>query len=177
MNSFVAIDFETANQQRDSACAVGLARVSKGKFEAARSYLIRPPTSRFEFTHIHGLRWEDVCDAPTFGELWPTLLPRFDEVEFVAAHNARFDGSVLRACCAMYGIRPPALPFTCTVELARSQWSIYPTGLPNVCRRLRISLRHHDPGSDAEACARIVLAAQAAGWQAPMFSEPGEPPG
>lgn len=75
----------------------------------------------------------------------------------------------------MYGIRVPALPFTCTVELARSQWSIYPTGLPNVCRRLRIPLRHHDHGSDAEACARIVLAAQAAGWQAPMSSESGKP--
>ena len=34
---------------------------------AIRSFLIRPPTAHFSFTEIHGLRWEDVRDAPTFG--------------------------------------------------------------------------------------------------------------
>lgn len=165
MHSFVAIDFETANAERVSACAVGLATGGKGKIEVVRSYLIQPPSSRFDFTDIHGLRWEDVLHAPTFGELWPTLLPWFEDATFIVAHNAPFDSSVLQACCAMYGICVPRLPFTCTVELARSQWAIYPTKLPDVCRRLGVPLRHHDPGSDAEACARIVLAAEAEGWQ------------
>ena len=165
MNSFVAIDFETANQRKVSACAVGLATGRNGKIEVVRSFLIRPPETRFEFTGIHGLRWKDVRDAPTFGELWPTLLAWINDAEFIAAHNASFDRRVLHACCAMSGIRVPKLPFTCTVELARSQWGIYPTRLPDVCRRLGIPLRHHDPGSDAEACARIVLAAEAEGWQ------------
>ena len=165
MSSFVAIDFETANNRWNSACAVGLTKGSNGKIAAARSFLIRPPTSRFELTHIHGLCWEDVRNAPTFGDLWPTLHPWFEDAEFIAAHSARFDRRVLLACCATYGIRAPRLPFTCTVELARWQWGVYPTRLPNVCRRLGISLRHHDPGSDAEACARIVIAAEAEGWQ------------
>ena len=163
MNSFVAIDFETANSERVSACAVGLARGGKGGIEVVRSFLIRPPASQFVFTGIHGLSWEDVRGAPTFGELWPTLHAWIDNAEFIAAHNAPFDRSVLQACCAMYGIRVPRLPFTCTVQLARSQWGIYPTRLPDVCRRLRIPLRHHDAGSDAEACARIVLAAKVEG--------------
>ena len=170
MSSFVAIDFETANQGKSSACAVGLAKAGEGIIEVARSFLVRPPTSRFEFTHIHGLRWKDVRDKPTFGELWPTLRPLFDGAEFIAAHNARFDRNVLLACCAAYGIRVPRLPFKCTVELARRQWGIYPTRLPNVCRRLGIALDHHDPGSDAEACAQIVIAAQATGWQGSMSS-------
>ena len=50
-------------------------------------------------------------------------------------------------------------------QLARSQWGIYPTRLPDVCRWLRIPLLHHDSGADAEACARIVLAAEAEGWR------------
>ena len=29
-----------------------------------------------------------------------------------------------------------------------------------ICTRLGIPLKHHDPGSDAEACARIVIAAR-----------------
>ncbi len=165
MNSFVAIDFETANHQRVSACAVGLATGRNGRIEVVRSFLIRPPASQFVFTGIHGLRWEDVRDAPTFGELWPTLHAWIDNAEFIAAHNAPFDRSVLQACCAMYGIRVPQVPFTCTVQMARSLWGIYPTRLPDVCRRLRIPLRHHDAGSDAEACARIVLDAKVEGWQ------------
>ena len=164
MSSFVAIDFETANHDRDSACAVGLAAGRGSRIVQAQSFLIRPPSPEFVFSGIHGLRWEDVCNAPTFGQLWPTLLAWIDNVEFIAAHNAPFDQAVLQACCATYGIPAPRKPFACTVELARAQWGIYPTKLSDVCRRLRIPLRHHDSGSDAEACARIVLAAKANGW-------------
>ena len=168
MSSFVAIDFETADHQRVSACAVGLATGRNGRIEVVRSFLIRPPASRFVFTEIHGLRWEDVRHASTFGELWPTLLAWIDDAEFIATHYAPFDRSVLQACCALYGIRVPRLPFICTVQLARSQWGIHPTRLPDVCRQLSIPLRHHDPGCDAEACARVVLAAEAEGWQMRM---------
>ena len=164
MSTFVAIDFETATTRRDSACAVGLAAGCNGRVVLARTYLVRPPTAQFTFTDLHGLDWEDVHDAPTFAELWPTLRAWIDDAAFVAAHNAPFDRSVLHACCARYRLRLTRTPFTCTVQLARAQWGIRPTKLPDVCRRLRIPLRHHDAGADALACARIVLAAQADGW-------------
>ena len=164
MSTFVAIDFETATTRRDSACAVGLAAGCDGRVILTRTYLIRPPTAQFTFTDLHGLDWEDVHDAPTFAELWPTLRAWIDAAAFVAAHNAPFDRSVLHACCARYRLRPTRTPFTCTVQLARTQWGIRPTKLPDVCRRLRIPLRHHDAGADALACARIVLAAEADGW-------------
>ena len=125
MTTFVAIDFETANHRRDSACAVGLATGCNGRIVASRTYTIRPPTPQFSFTGIHGVRWEDVRDAPTFGDLWPTLRGWIDNVEFLAAHNASFDRSVLLACCARYRLRAPRTPFTCTVQLARAQWGIY----------------------------------------------------
>ena len=168
MTTFVAIDFETATHRRDSACAVGLAAGCNGRVVLARTYLIRPPTAKCTFTDLHGLDWEDVRDAPTFGDLWPTLRAWIDDAEFLAAHNAAFDRSVLLACCAKYRLRAPRIPFLCTVQLARAQWGIRPTKLPDVCRQLRILLRHHDAGSDAEACARIVRAAQADGWRPGM---------
>ena len=164
MSTFVAIDFEIATTRRDSACAVGLAAGCDGRVILTRTYLIRPPTAQFTFTDLHGLDWEDVHDAPTFAELWPTLRAWIDAAAFVAAHNAPFDRSVLHACCARYRLRPTRTPFTCTVQLARTQWGIRPTKLPDVCRRLRIPLSHHDAGADALACARIVLAAEADGW-------------
>ena len=165
MSSFVAIDFETANGDGDSACAVAVVACRDGRLAGSWSSPIRPPTSLFTFTHIHNLAWEDVREAPSFSEIWPELDRWLRGADFVAAHNAPFDRGVLAACCRRYGLPPPAVPFQCTVQLARRQWNIRPTKLPDVCRRLGIPLRHHDPASDAEACARIVLAAEAAGWR------------
>jgi DNA polymerase III subunit epsilon len=159
-SSFLAIDFETANPYRDSACSIGLVRVEQGRIARTAVHLIRPPQSHFMFTHIHGITWKDVESSPTFKELWPEIRPLFEDVEFVAAHNASFDSSVLRACCRTYEIAMPPLPFTCTVKLARQQWNLYPTKLPDVARHLNLELRHHEALSDALACAQIVLAAQ-----------------
>jgi DNA polymerase-3 subunit epsilon len=83
----------------------------------------------------------------------------FDGVDFIAAHNAPFDRNVLRACCEAHGIEPPRQRFACTMKLARKVWGIYPTKLPDVCDELGIDLDHHEALSDAEACARIVIAA------------------
>lgn len=156
---FAAIDFETADNGRDSACAVAIVRVEDGVVVERAAHLVRPPRSAFLFTHIHGIAWRDVRTAPTFADLWPRLRPLLDGVDFLAAHNAPFDRSVLQACCAAAAVRPPSAPFLCTVQVARRTWDIRPTRLPDVCARLGIPLRHHDAASDAEACARIVIAA------------------
>lgn len=163
MTRFLAIDFETADTQPDSACSIGLVRVEDGVIVEEACHLIRPPRSRMMFTHIHGLRWDDVASAPTFGELWPKIAPLFEGIDFLVAHNAPFDRGVLRACCTAAGIAMPAPDFRCTVRLARDTWQIYPTNLPAVCRALEIDLRHHEALSDARACAKIVLRSLAAG--------------
>jgi len=106
-----------------------------------------------------------VKDAPRFDAVWAGIARELEGVAFLAAHNAPFDKGVLGACCASYGLRGPAQPFVCTVRLARAQWDIRPTKLPDVCRHLNIDLRHHQADSDAEACARVVIAAQQAGWR------------
>ena len=156
--TFAAIDFETADCDPDSACAVAVVRVVGAQIVKRVRYLIRPPRRHFLFSHIHDITSADVADSPSFHELWPSLSKELDGVDFLAAHNASFDQSVLIACCDRARIRPPRHPFRCTVAMARSVWSIYPTSLPDVCRRLGITLHHHDPLSDAEACARIVIA-------------------
>ena len=161
--AFAAIDFETADYGRDSACAVAVVRVEGLAIVDRASYYIRPPRRQFMFSYLHGISWSDVVDAPTFRQLWPSLRMKLDGVEFLAAHNASFDRAVLHTCCARARLNTPAHAFQCTVRLARTVWNIYPTTLPDVCRRLHIPLRHHDAASDAEACARIVIAALEAG--------------
>jgi len=174
MSVFVAIDFETADQGRDSACSVGLVRVEHGVITRKEVQLIRPPRleggdlfspapAEFMFTYIHGIKPEQVLDAPTFGQAWPKLAPILKGAEFMAAHNAPFDSGVLNACCEAAGLPKPAHRFVCTVRLARSTWSIYPTKLNNVCQHLNIQLNHHEALSDALACAQIVIAAEKKG--------------
>ena len=155
---FVALDFETADYGRDSACAVGLIRVEGDRIVDRVTRLIRPPRRRFVFTALHGIAWEDVAGEPPFAGVWADLEPFLDGAQFLVAHHAPFDRGVLRACCADAGLAPPDLPFACTVRWARRTFDLRPANLPAVCRYLCIALRHHDPGSDAEACARIMVA-------------------
>jgi DNA polymerase-3 subunit epsilon len=158
--NFVAIDFETADHGADSACAVGLVRVAGGDVVSKVSRLVRPPRQWIRFTYIHGIEWRHVADQPSFGQLWPELAPVLDGAEYLVAHNASFDRGVLRSCCAAAGLEMPPLPFVCSMQLARKTWGVRPTKLPDVCRFLGIPLNHHDALSDAEAAARIVLAAR-----------------
>jgi DNA polymerase-3 subunit epsilon len=158
--NFVAIDFETADYGSDSACAVALVRVAGLEIVERRVQLLRPPRRHFHFTYIHGITWDHVADCPTFAEAWPELAGMLEGADQLAAHNASFDRGVLHTCCQSAGQLPPKLPFICTMQLARRTWGIYPTKLSDVCRRLGLPLRHHDPASDAEACARIVIAAR-----------------
>ena len=167
MSKFVAIDFETANNSRASACSVGLVTVESGQITSEQVFLIKPPTRQFLFTDIHGLTWNDVKNEPTFDELWLTLDGIFAGAEYLVAHNAPFDKGVLNKCCEEYDIQAPSLPFMCTVRLARSQWGINPTKLNNVCDALDIPLNHHEALSDARASAKIVMIAESEGWEYP----------
>ena len=165
--TFAAIDFETANYGRDSACAVGVAIVRDGSLVQSVHRLIRPPSSRFAFTWLHGIDWEQVADAPPFGTVWEEIEPLLEGVDLLAAHNAKFDRGVLAACVRRHGLPDPGRRFVCSMGVARKVWNLYPTTLSDVCARLDIPLNHHDALSDAEACARILIAASADGWRPP----------
>jgi len=157
MSKFTAIDFETADQKRDSACAVGLVRVEDGKIVNTAYRLIRPPRPDIIFTYIHGIEWEHVEGEPPFAEVWPELAAFFEGIDFITAHNAPFDKGVLNACCAAAGLLPPPLPFICTVKLAKQELCLKPATLAHVCHHLSIPLNHHNALSDAEACAKIMI--------------------
>ncbi len=163
MQPFVALDFETADSGRDSACAVAAVRVERNQIVRRFSKLIRPPRKVFTTSHIHGITWEDVAGAPTFQQVWPDLKKEFEGAAFIAAHYAPFDKGVLRKCCERARRKLPEQDFVCTVKIAREAWGIRPTKLDMVCRRLQIPLNHHEALSDAEACARIVIAANREG--------------
>lgn len=159
----VALDFETANERRDSACAVGLAWIADGRVVRRESHLIRPPEMRFSPGNIrvHGILPADVANRPGFAEVMAPFLPDLTG-GVILAHNATFDIGVLRAGLGRAGLPVPDLSYLCTVQVARR---VFPApegcGLGKVARRLGITFEHHDAGEDAYACARIALAAMA----------------
>ena len=148
---------------RDSACALSVVIVEHERVVETWTSLIRPPRKEFCFTYLHGISWSQVKDKPVFGELWPAVAKLLDQVDFLAAHNASFDRSVLRACCASAGHEETKIPFLCTVKLARATWDLFPTKLSDVAKYLQIPLKHHDAASDAFACAQILIKAREKG--------------
>jgi DNA polymerase-3 subunit epsilon len=161
--TFVAIDFETADSGADSACALGLVTVTGGQIVKKQHWLIRPPRSMFLFTYIHGITWEMVKDKPTFKDVWPEVEKTLNGADYLVAHNASFDKRVLEACVSAAGHTPKERRFVCTVQVARKTWQLKPAKLNNCCDFLGIELNHHEALSDAEACARILIAAQKSG--------------
>jgi len=101
-----------------------------------------------------------VQHAPSFCEVWGEVQGLLAGAHFLVSHNAAFDSRVLATGCSQAAIKPPSLPHLCTVRLSRRVLRARPARLASVCATLGIPLRHHDPLSDAEACARIMLAVQ-----------------
>ena len=153
----VALDFETSGYAAHSACAVGLCRIEDGVVTDSFYSLIRPPSSRVLFTHVHGLTWPMLKDAPTFTEVWPQLVAFMEGSHALLAHNAGFDRRVLHASCQALELVQPQLPFLCTLKGARRSLPLASRALDSVCGYFGIPLDHHHAGSDARACAEIYL--------------------
>lgn len=160
----VAIDFETADEQPDSACSVALVCIEGGKVTGVWSSLICPPrTPAARNVAVNGLGWDTLRQHPPFKVVGRQVLELLGDAEAIVAHNADFDRRVMEASCRAAGIEPPALPWHCTVALARKAWPALDNHkLPTVCSHLGIALKHHDAESDAQAAARIYLAAKLA---------------
>ena len=162
---FVAIDFETANRHRGSACSVGLIRVRDGRIVKERHWLMRPPLSlgggQFEARNItiHGITYPMVAQQPTFQQWHPHLVAGLAD-DLLVAHNAAFDSDVLRKASAAVSLDSPGNPWLCTVTTCRSELPGLPGyKLPEVTAALGLPpFDHHDALADARASARVLIA-------------------
>lgn len=158
---FTAIDFETANGSPASACAVGLVKVADGRVVARAGWRIRPPAGHDAFepfnVGLHGISRESVARADS----WPEQLPRllaFVGDDPLVAHNAPFDVGVLAAASLATGCALPDLDYVCSLRIARRAYELPSYRLPVAAEAAGYAgLEHHDPVSDAGACAAIVI--------------------
>jgi DNA polymerase III subunit epsilon len=157
--SFVAIDFETANEQKSSPCSIGIAVVKNGVISETKVWLIRPIDMRFASANImiHGIQPHHVVNCPEFPHIWESVRSYIED-RVVVAHYAPFDISVLKSTLALYNLLLPSLTHHCSCAISRKVWPHLPNHkLNTVTSHLNIPLNHHEAESDAIACARIML--------------------
>ena len=158
MERYIAFDVETPNRLNHRMSAIGISVLEDGQIVDAFYSLVDPETDFDPFnTWLTGIDADAVRDAPTFPELWPRIRPLLDS-GVLAAHNAPFDLGVLRRCLRDYEIEwKPSARYLCTVQMGRRLLPGMSHKLDALCEHFAIELDHHHAGSDASACAQILL--------------------
>lgn len=157
--NFTAIDFETANGFRGSACSIGMAKIRDGKTIDTYYQLLKPPAGfdRFDPRNvgIHGITDDQVATAPRFGEAMPEIL-EFIADDAVLAHNAGFDIGVIESGMEVSELPVPQMHYACSLRLSRKVYDIASHALPKSAAEAGFVLEsHHNALADAQACAAI----------------------
>lgn len=161
MNTFAAIDFETATGAMESACAVGIVTVTNGEITDEYYSLIQPPENQYwrGNIQIHGITPDMTESLPGFHAIYPEVRKRL-QGQTVVAHNEQFDRHVLQRVMRMYGLDYDELllpeRWECTCRIYRSL-GFKPANLSACCEREGIALKHHEALSDARGCAQLYL--------------------
>lgn len=154
---YIAIDFETANNNRISACALGLAFIKDNSFvHEEKHYIIPPKGEKFLASHsqIHGIYEDDIEFAQNFEELWNTELFKYFNNNLIIFHNASMDLSVLKNLFNYYDIKSFDIDYLDTMKLAELTGN--PRKLTELSQKFDVEItNHHDPLDDAIVCADI----------------------
>nr|DAH53904.1 MAG TPA: DNA polymerase III subunit alpha [Caudoviricetes sp.] len=161
-DTITVIDFETASSAYYSACAIGIALIKGKELVEKQGFLIQPPDNYYDQENIaiHGITPEKTQQAPTFPVIWEKISHLFQNT-YVAAHNANFDMSVLKATLNYYDLEQPDFQYIDT--LGFSGYHI-PHGT-NIGKSLEARceyydiplLYHHNAVCDAEAAAKLMI--------------------
>ncbi|CAN5399086.1 exonuclease domain-containing protein [soil metagenome] len=158
---FITIDFETATADRDSPCEIGLTFVNNRQIVETKSWLIKPRYSDFDHFNmmLHGIQPKHVVNEPEFNILWKEILPLIEN-QFLIAHNASFDLSVLRKTLDSYKLPYPTLNYSCSYIFSKKVWQgLTAYDLKTLCKFNNIDLHHHRAGPDSKATALLTLKA------------------
>ena len=156
---FAVIDFETANSERSSACAIGYAIVKDGKIVDSGSEYIKPEPFEFDGFNVmlHGIDEEMTENADNIVDVWNKIKDKFKDM-IIIAHNAAFDMSVLRKGFDCFETDYPEFEYACSCKIASKVLpGMINYKLSTLSDYFNISLDHHNPLSDAESTAQIMI--------------------
>jgi DNA polymerase III subunit epsilon len=159
MKNFIAIDFETGNPKRVSACALGYAKVLNGEIVETNGYLIKPVGGHASFqTKIHGIKEEDTEGKPDFCELFEDIR---DVFSLPLIGHSLFDKQVLNALSNHFNLDLKfdytdscSVAKICLPELKNHK-------LKTLAKHFELTpFKHHDAAEDSRVCADIFLKLQ-----------------
>jgi DNA polymerase III epsilon subunit-like protein len=166
---FVALDVETANNDRGSICQIGIACVCPDNSIVTWKTYIDPQVQMWRFTDLHGISAQTVAGAPVFAEVMAVL--RGALTGLAVYQHSSFDCSAITAACQHAGLAPPHWDWQDSVQIARHAWPELRNngghGLANLKAVLSLNFDHHDAGEDARAAAQVVLMAEQVGQGSP----------
>lgn len=176
--NYIAIDFETANYFKNSACSVGLVRFIDGKETDSCYSLIHPAKMYFipEWTEtIHHISYDDVRDKPYFPEVWDTIVMPFinktPNIPLVAHNGNMFDMPVIRNCCEYFGMNTPNLKYFDSLIIAKKTWpELDSHRLTALGEYFKIDYLAHDALEDSRTCGQIINKA-AEKWEVNSLTE------
>ena len=157
---FIALDFETATRERDSACAVAVAAIEGGRVTDVERWLVQPPGNEYEGFNIsiHGITPETTASSGVMADVWPEV-ERWIAGRALVMHYAPFDLSVLRHSLQTGGVGWPELTYYCTCALARHAWpGRLSYRLPDLASECGLVFQHHEPGADAATAGELAIA-------------------
>lgn len=156
---YVAIDFQTANRLRSSACSIALVSVKDGKIVDTFYSLIRPDILHFDKENIalHGITEDMVKGKPYFYELWPLIKEKIKGKTLVA-HYAKFDMEVLADTLESNDIPFPSCQVLCTCVLSQAMFPELPHHrLQDVTEKIGFNLeQRYNAMANARACVAIM---------------------
>lgn len=154
-----SIDVETPNTNNDAICSIGIVVIDENGIADKKYYLINPETDfDYQCIQIHGITEDDVCDAPTFPEVWDEIKDYFCGY-LLTGHNFTFDLSCIKKALDRYQIEAAPVYYIDTLTLSRKFIKdIENHKLKTMCRYFNISLdQHHNALCDSLATAELLI--------------------
>lgn len=164
MDTFFALDVETANADMNSICQIGLVGFHGNKMVNQWESLINPEDYFDPFnSSIHGITFEMITGAPTFPAIHHTLqnIVKLTKKTIVVTHTS-FDQISLQRASQKYGLAHLSWDWLDTARVVRRQWEEFRYsgyGLSNVAKRLGIEYTPHNAIEDARAAGEVLIKA------------------
>lgn len=152
--SFVAMEFNHANESPGSICAVGVTVVEHGRIVSSARHLVKPYNQLLAFdpkqSARHGITFDDVESSPSLHEVMKDIYKVSDSSKLVV-FDARDKADMLEEAFSAGRRVPRNISLRCLFEMAMDSEELKINTLHSLARGLSIAARDiTDPLKEAE---------------------------
>lgn len=156
-HTYIVLDLETANKNRDSICQIGITYIVDQTVRSIKTVNINPECSFDQYnSNLHGITERAVEGCRSFKEIYP-ILHRILSLGAVF-HHGKFDPQAIKQSCSRYSLPDINANWRNSIDFLKHYWpnetSSY--GLDELCKAHEIEFKHHNSGEDSFAAAQLL---------------------